>query len=98
VSADNKFHTIIQATAENRSGQSGEIDANDDAETKPANSQSSSPSWQEPDLNSAETEMNMARVEEMKRAIRDGRFHVNAKVVATKLIETVKELLTAHGA
>ena len=34
-----------------------------------------------------------ARVEEIKQAIRDGRFKVNAEVVAERLIESMKELL-----
>jgi negative regulator of flagellin synthesis FlgM len=34
-----------------------------------------------------------ARVEELKQAIRDGRFKVNAEVVADRLIESMKELL-----
>jgi negative regulator of flagellin synthesis FlgM len=34
-----------------------------------------------------------ARVEEIKQAIREGRFKVNAEVVADRLIESMKELL-----
>jgi negative regulator of flagellin synthesis FlgM len=36
-----------------------------------------------------------ARVQEIKQAITEGRFKVNADVVADRLLETVKELL--HG-
>ncbi|MCX7962304.1 MAG: flagellar biosynthesis anti-sigma factor FlgM [Burkholderiales bacterium] len=34
-----------------------------------------------------------ARVEEIKAAIREGRFKVNAEVVADRLIQSLKELL-----
>lgn len=34
-----------------------------------------------------------ARVDEIKQAIRDGQFKVNAEVVADRLIESLKELL-----
>lgn len=34
-----------------------------------------------------------ARVDEIKQAIRDGHFKVNAEVVADRLIESMKELL-----
>lgn len=50
-------------------------------------------------LQSLESEMaagqpfDAARVEEIKQAIRDGRFKVNAEVVADRLIESMKELL-----
>jgi negative regulator of flagellin synthesis FlgM len=50
-------------------------------------------------LQSLESEMaagqpfDAARVEEIKQAIRDGRFKVNAEVVADRLIESVRELL-----
>lgn len=38
-------------------------------------------------------EIDMARVQEIKQAISEGRFKVNAEVVADKLLETVKDLL-----
>ncbi|MGE5526865.1 MAG: flagellar biosynthesis anti-sigma factor FlgM [Rhodospirillaceae bacterium] len=38
-------------------------------------------------------EVDMARVQEIKQAISEGRFKVNAEVVADKLLETVKDLL-----
>ncbi|MDW8468016.1 MAG: flagellar biosynthesis anti-sigma factor FlgM [Burkholderiales bacterium] len=45
----------------------------------------------------AETEasapFDAARVEEIKAAIREGRFKVNAEVVADRLIQSLKELL-----
>jgi negative regulator of flagellin synthesis FlgM len=50
-------------------------------------------------LQSLESEMtagepfDAARVEEIKQAIREGRFKVNAEVVADRLIESMKELL-----
>ena len=37
-----------------------------------------------------------ARVAELKQAISDGRFKVNAEAVADRLIDTVKELIRAH--
>jgi negative regulator of flagellin synthesis FlgM len=37
-----------------------------------------------------------ARVQEIKQAITEGRFKVNADVVADRLLETVKELLQAR--
>lgn len=39
-----------------------------------------------------------ARVEQIKQAISDGRFKVNADVVADKLIDTVRELISSHKA
>ena len=50
-------------------------------------------------LQSLESEMaagaplDAARVDEIKQAIRDGRFKVNPEVVADRLIESLKELL-----
>lgn len=37
-----------------------------------------------------------AKIQEIKQAISDGRFKVNAEVVADRLLDTVKELLQAH--
>jgi len=37
--------------------------------------------------------VDVARVQEIKQAISEGRFKVNAEVVADKLLETVKDLL-----
>jgi negative regulator of flagellin synthesis FlgM len=37
-----------------------------------------------------------ARVAELKQAISEGRFKVNAEAVADRLIDTVKELIRAH--
>ena|SRR5215471_8345439 len=37
-----------------------------------------------------------ARVAELKQAISDGHFKVNADKVADKLIDTVKEMIRAH--
>lgn len=42
--------------------------------------------------------MDQAKVEEIKRAIASGHFKVNAEVVADRVIETAKELLSAHKA
>jgi negative regulator of flagellin synthesis FlgM len=39
-----------------------------------------------------------ARVEEIKQAIAEGKFKVNAEVVADRLIDTVKELLSTRKA
>lgn len=36
------------------------------------------------------------RVEEIKQAISDGRFKVNADVIADRLLETVRELIQAQ--
>lgn len=38
------------------------------------------------------------RVAEIKQAISEGRFSINAGVVADRLIETVRELIRAHKA
>lgn len=38
-----------------------------------------------------------ARVQEIRQAISEGRFKVNAEVVADRLLDTVKELLQARG-
>lgn len=42
--------------------------------------------------------MDKAKVEEIKHAIAAGHFKVNAEVVADRVIETAKELLSAHKA
>lgn len=39
-----------------------------------------------------------ARVEQIKQAISDGRFKINSDVVADKLIDTVRELISSHKA
>ena len=39
----------------------------------------------------------MEKVQEIKQAISEGRFKVNAEVVADRLLDTVKELLRAQG-
>lgn len=41
--------------------------------------------------------IDVAKVEEIKQAIREGRFKVNAEAVADRLLDTVRELLRAHG-
>lgn len=41
----------------------------------------------------ASGEIDMARVQEIKQAISEGRFKVNAEVVADRLLETVRDLL-----
>jgi len=40
--------------------------------------------------------LDTARIQEIKQAISEGRFRVNAEVVADRLLDTVKELLQAH--
>ena len=40
----------------------------------------------------------MAKVAEIKLAISEGRFRVNSSVVADRLIETVKDLISSHKA
>jgi negative regulator of flagellin synthesis FlgM len=42
--------------------------------------------------------VNRERVEEIKLAIAEGRFKVNAEVVAHRLLRTAKEMLRAHRA
>jgi negative regulator of flagellin synthesis FlgM len=37
------------------------------------------------------------RVEEIKQAISDGRFKVNADVIADRLLETVRELIQSQS-
>ena len=49
-------------------------------------------------LSSLETQLgdggfDASKVEALKDAIREGRFHVNAEAVADKLIESVRELM-----
>lgn len=39
-----------------------------------------------------------ARVAEIKQAIAEGRFKVNADVVADRLLDTVRELISSHKA
>ena len=40
--------------------------------------------------------VDMARVEEIKQAISDGRFKVNPEVIADRLLETVRELIQSQ--
>lgn len=52
-------------------------------------------------LSSLQTELSQpafdaAKVEDIKRAIREGRFNVNAEAVADKLISGVQELLSTR--
>ena len=42
--------------------------------------------------------VNLAKVAEIKQAISENRFQVNSGVVADRLIETVKDLISAHKA
>jgi len=42
---------------------------------------------------STETSFDASRVDEIKQAMREGRFKVNAEVVADKLLASVRELL-----
>ncbi len=42
--------------------------------------------------------VDMAKVAEIKQAISAGRFQVNSSVVADRLIETVKDLISSHKA
>lgn len=37
-----------------------------------------------------------ARVAEIKQAITEGRFKINAEVIADRLLETVRELIRSH--
>ncbi len=46
---------------------------------------------------SSEGVFDTVRVAEIKQAISEGRFKVNAEVVADRLLDTVKELLQAHA-
>jgi len=98
VSVDKKIHPIIPAVAEDCPGKAGEIRTSNGTETEPASRPWSPPPSQELDRESTEPEMNMERVEQIKRAIREGRFQVNAKAVAQKLLETVKETLKSYRA
>ena len=41
-------------------------------------------------------DIDVARIEEVKQAIAQGRFKVNPEIVADKLLETVKELIQSH--
>lgn len=40
--------------------------------------------------------IDVAKVEEIKQAISEGRFKVNPEAVADRLLDTVRELLRAH--
>lgn len=40
--------------------------------------------------------LDATRIQEIKQAISEGRFKVNAEVVADRLLDTVRELLQAH--
>lgn len=40
--------------------------------------------------------LDTVRIQEIKQAIREGRFKVNAEVVADRLLDTVRELLQTH--
>lgn len=41
--------------------------------------------------------IDLAKVEEIKQAISEGRFKVNPEAVADRLLDTVRELLQVHG-
>lgn len=41
---------------------------------------------------------NAAKVAEIKQAISEGRFRVNSSLVADRLIETVRDLISSHKA
>jgi len=69
------------------------VDTNEKVELSPLSSQLQSI---ESSL-ASEGVFDAARVEEIKQAISEGRFKVNAEVVADRLLETVKELLQPQG-
>lgn len=94
-----KIHGSTDALRPERTG-SGKTDAARPATGKP-NAESASVSLSDlaSRLQSLESEMaagapfDAARVDEIKQAIRDGQFTVNAEVVADRIIESMKELL-----
>ena len=48
-------------------------------------------------VNDASTTFDAAKVAEIKSAIAEGRFEVNANAVATSLISTVQDLIRSHS-
>lgn len=75
-----------------------------DNTTRPARKDTAAPQKDRVELSTLSNELNavhadprgeldMARVQEIKQAISEGRFKVDASVVADKLLEAVKDLL-----
>lgn len=49
------------------------------------------------ELSSADGVVDMARVQEIRQAISEGRFQINASAIADRLISTARELVNAQS-
>ena len=47
-------------------------------------------------LAAQEPEVNLARVQEIRQAIAEGRFEINASAIADRLITSARELVDSH--
>lgn len=97
----NGIKSVIGGAVPDEKGLSARTDARKDAAPSAPTVQLSALSarMREIETRLGETQVvDTARVEEIKQAIADGRFKVNAEVVADKLIDTVRELINSHKA
>lgn len=87
--------TLVASDKQRRTEKTGQADTQQGPEQvglSPLSSQ-----LQASDSGQAEGVFDAARVLEIKQAISEGRFKVNADVVADRLLETVKELLQTRN-
>ncbi len=92
---DNSLKALGHTTAESRT----EKNVKTDASTAPATGVSVDLSSHSPQIQSSLTDnevVDVARVNEIKQAIFEGRFKVNPDVVADRLLKTVQELIGAY--
>lgn len=95
----NGIKSVIGGAATDEKGMSARTDARKDAPPSASTVQLSTLSARMREIESrlGDTQVvDTARVEEIKQAITDGHFKVNADVVADKLIDTVREMISAH--
>jgi negative regulator of flagellin synthesis FlgM len=88
--------SLVASDKQRRTEKSGEAVAQ--AGTEKVDLSPLSSQLQASDPGQAEGVFDAARVQEIKQAITEGRFKVNADVVADRLLETVKELLQTRNA
>ncbi len=97
----NRIKSAISGAATDEKGLSARADARKGAAPSAATVQLSALSARLRHVEShldATPVVDAARVAEIKQAITDGRFKINADVVADKLIDTVRELIRSHKA
>jgi negative regulator of flagellin synthesis FlgM len=94
---DNSLKALGNTTAENRTEKNARTDAS--SSTAPESGVSVELSSHSPQIQSNQTGneiVDVARVNEIKQAIAEGRFKVNPDVVADRLLKTVQELIGAY--